>query len=83
MAELYPTLVQKLADLFERIDANTEAIGRLHASAPSVAWGENQRRLLDAELVARNLPGYDGTRRAHRVSGDGNGTVNPTGSKTE
>ena len=59
LAEVYPTIVEKLADLYERIDGNTEAIGRLHASAPSTAWGETPRRLLDAELIARDLPSYD------------------------
>lgn len=59
LAELYPSVVQQLSDLYERIDANNEAISRLHAAAPSISWGEASRRLLDAELIARNLPNYD------------------------
>lgn len=60
LADLYPAVVEQLSDLFARIGQNSEAIDRLHAAAPSAAWGENQRRLLDAELKARGLEHYDG-----------------------
>lgn len=55
LAKFYPWVVEHLADIFAKIDQNTAAIDRLHMNAPR---GEN-RRLLDAELVARKLPGYD------------------------
>lgn len=55
LRELYPAVIAQLADIFQRIDANAAAIGDLHGRAPH---GEH-RRLLDAELVARDLPNYD------------------------
>ena len=54
LAELYPSFVQKIADLFSRIDENTGAISDLHGEAPRGEW----RRLVDAELVSRNLDRY-------------------------
>lgn len=56
LAESYPSFVQKLIDLYRRIDENTALIDALHARAPI---GEH-RRLADAEQMARDLPSYDG-----------------------
>ncbi len=58
LAKRYPAIVAELIELFTRIDANTAAISDLHGKAPSGKWGETPRRLLDAELTARNLDGY-------------------------
>lgn len=54
LADLYPTFVTKLADLFARIDENKADIEHLHGYAPR---GES-RRLVDAELGARGLESY-------------------------
>lgn len=58
LAELYPSFVENVADLFARIDVNTAMIRNLNARAPSVRWGDKQRCLIDAELKARNLDRY-------------------------
>jgi hypothetical protein len=54
LRDTYPSVVEQLANLFARIDQNTATIDHLHAKVPA---GEN-RRLNDAELVARNLDRY-------------------------
>lgn len=54
LAEMYPQFVEKITDLYARIDANTAAIGNLHARAPR----DECRRLSDAELAARGLQSY-------------------------
>jgi hypothetical protein len=54
LAELYPAIEGKLAELLERIDANDRQIEHINDRAlPSGA-----RRLVVAELVARGLPSF-------------------------
>lgn len=54
LAALYPTFVAKIADLFARIDQNTAAISDLHGKA----FAGEERRLADAEQMARNVAAY-------------------------
>jgi hypothetical protein len=55
LVELYEPFLAHITDLYARIDKNAAAIADLHRQAPA---GEN-RRLLDAELVARGIDRYD------------------------
>lgn len=55
LSELYPGCVERVVNLYARIDANTAGINRLHAAAPHGEW----RRLVDAELKSRGLDGYN------------------------
>jgi hypothetical protein len=63
LAELYPTFMEKLIDIFERIDANNAAINNLYRSAQ---WGYNDRQIVDAELAARGLQSYSAHQPALR-----------------
>lgn len=54
LESLYPQIIDRLSDLFGRIDENTKAIDALHLRAPS---GE-PRRLSDAEQAARGIDRY-------------------------
>jgi hypothetical protein len=54
LRELYPNLLERLVDLFGRIDALDAAIGRLHGAAQ---FGE-YRRLVGAEQRARALQSF-------------------------
>jgi hypothetical protein len=56
LADLYLGFLEQITDWYRRYDANTAAISDLHARAAAI--GEN-RRLLDAELVARGIDRYD------------------------
>jgi hypothetical protein len=73
LRELYPDAVSKIMDLFVRINANNEALSRLHRARPT---GMKQH-LLSAELHARGLDHFstdnpsllDSTRLIDWVSG--------------
>jgi hypothetical protein len=54
LAELYPPFEAKITDLFARMAANDAALSRLHQAAPDGVF----MRLLNAELVARNLENF-------------------------
>ena len=54
LVELYPSVVEKLVDLFGRIDTVDAAINRLHGQAQ---FGE-RRRVIGAEQRARGLTAY-------------------------
>jgi hypothetical protein len=62
LAERYPAFVEKLAALFDRIDALDGAIGQLHSAAPR---GET-RRLVGAEPQARGLQSFSAAQPALR-----------------
>lgn len=60
LATLYPSFVQNIIDLFNRIDACDAKIGQLARAAPSTSYQSNEyRRLLEVELVARGLDSFD------------------------
>ena len=52
--ELYPSVVSRLVDLLQPIDTHKRALSDLHQSRPL----DVTLRLLEAELVARNLEGF-------------------------
>jgi hypothetical protein len=54
LREFYPTVAERLAELLAKIAANDEAIERINAHGLPRERG----RLLSAELVARDLPGW-------------------------
>jgi hypothetical protein len=53
-ADLYPTVAKQLADLLARIAANNHELDHVNKNALPKGAG----RLLEAELIARDLPGW-------------------------
>jgi chromosome segregation ATPase len=64
LAEIYPSLAEKLADLAARVAANDAAIDRVNQKLP-----DGKKWLASAELVARQLKSFfDGTAGIPRIA---------------
>jgi hypothetical protein len=59
LPDLYLGFLEQITDWYKRADALKARIDALHARAPAAQWGDQQRRLLDPELVARGIDRYD------------------------